>query len=228
MRKLILLGLLLAGLVALLPVEALASETVPNQGTYFPQPGNRKIDGNLWVTGEFYSGATKTDGSVFLSALDHCQGDTATFQNGLLPTRGAANLWGLARTAAAAETINYTCNINSWLQRYGATTGIKITSMALVYSTTVADLTTHTFNGLKYVTFANGSAIVMSSALTGTVTLATASTANPYVTTITPTTAAYFPTAVNTGLNLDGTVVVATNGVFYLWGVQVNFTRADN
>lgn len=223
MRKWMVLGLLIAGLVALLPAApVLAGETVGNQGSYFPQPGNRKIDGNLWVTGDLFTGAEKTDGSVFLSALDVCKGDTTN----LAVTRVAANNWALARTATAAETINYVCNLNSWLQRYGGTTGIKITSLALSYQITVLDATTHTGNGLKTVVYAHNTANTVGSAL-ATITLATASTTNPYLTTITPTTAAYLPAAANTALTLDGTIVLATTGVFRLYGVQVNFTRAD-
>ena len=224
MRKLLVLLTalwLLAGFGA-----AIAQETVPNQGGYFPQPGNRKIDGNLWVTGTTYHGTGRTDGSVFLDALTYCKGDTATIQNGLIPTRVAANNWALARTATAAETINYTCNINAWLQRAVSGGGIKITSMALSYGITT-DATSHTFNGWKNVTYANGSANRISSALTGTVTLSTASAANPYLTTITPTTAAFFPSAVNMASNIDATVVIATSSVFRLYGIQVNFTRVD-
>lgn len=228
MRKGLWVLLLLAVLGMCLPWTALAGETVTNQGKYFPMPGHRKIEGDLWVTGSVHAGTANADGSVFLTAITYCRGDTTTQQNGLIPVRVAANNWALERTAAGAETINYTCHLDSWLQRYGATTGIKITSVALAYQITVADATSHAFNGLKSVTYANNTANVVGSALTGTVTLSTASTTNPYLTSGAITTPAFFPSAANMGLNLDATVVLATNGVFRLYGVQVNFTRADN
>jgi len=170
---------------------------------------------------------TNTDGSVFLQAFDVCRSDTTTQQNGLIPVRVATSDWGLARTAAGAETINYVCNLDSWLQRVGTTTGIKVTSLGLVYEVRVANLTSHTFNGVNAVTYATGAASVVGADLNDAVTLRTEGTAN-YLSTITLTTPAFFPSAANKALNMEGTVVMANLGVFRLYGVNVSFTRTDH
>ncbi|MFH2071927.1 MAG: hypothetical protein ABIJ75_03640 [Actinomycetota bacterium] len=175
------------------------------------------------VTGTVSTSAEDTDGTVFLPAVVYCVPDTTN----LTPVRVAAGNWGLRRTATGAETYNIVCDLNSWLQRTTTSKGVKINSIGVHYGDTVANLTSHTFNGIYPVTYASGSAISVGTKINTSATLETASTTNPYMTTVTVTTPAYLPTAANKALVVDFTAVATTNGVYTLYGITVNFSRTD-
>jgi hypothetical protein len=167
---------------------------------------------------------TNTEGSVFLPAFVYCRGDTTN----LTPTRVAASDWALARTATGGETINVICSLNSWLQRAASGVGIKIDSIAISYQVRDADLTSHSWGKIATVAYATNVSNVVGTDLASTPILDTVSRANPYLTTVNMASAAYFPSATNLALNVEWQAVLQNNGVYRLYGVQVNFTRTDH
>ena len=101
--------------------------------------------------------------------------------------------------------------------------GFKITSIDVVYSIGTANMDAHSAV-LSDVTYANNVAVAVTShggSLAGT--LATATDANPYVTTLTPGTPAYDNGAL-TDLRLELTVDTAATSDYDLYGIFVNYS----
>lgn len=158
---------------------------------------------------------------TFYSALDSCRSDNAL----LIPVRVAANDFALARTAAGAETYNVNCPIKLPFQ-LTANKGARIDSIEIAYQVTVAALTTHSFTNLATRTFTNNVAnAVAQYGGAPTVTLATATQANPYLTTVTFA-APVFMNTDNTEVNVEWQAVMQNTGVYRVYGVMVNWTQA--
>ncbi len=173
-----------------------------------------------------------TDGSIFLPATEFCRADSTN----LVVTRVAANDWALARTATASgEVFNIRCALDNWLQRYGGTHGIKITSISIVHSIRTTDLHRSTWGSLATVAYATGTGNNVGIDLANFATprgnnpapLASAVTTNPVLDIITPTTARYLPVAVARTLNVEWAVELNYNGVYRLYGLSVAFSRKD-
>ena len=159
MRRFLVLLALLA-MVLSVGGDALAQMTVPNQGTYFPQPGNRKIEGNLWITDGLYIGGTRTDNVTFLPATQYCMGSDGT--NVMIPTRVSAFDWALQRTATGYESFFVSCNIPIPTKSTSGA-GIKITGYSLV-AQNVTVLVGATFNGAHIIRYASGVSNLIQSA----------------------------------------------------------------
>ena len=181
--------------------------------------------GTITATGPIV-GAPTTDISQFYAATSFCKGDTATLQNGLLPVRLASNDWAIARTAAGAETINIRCNLAA-PTRTTSGKGWKLTAFKIVQQITVAALTSNTFNALSTTTYANNVANAVA-AYGGsiTITMPTATQANPYVTTGGVGTPAFMVTP-DSQVGMDFTVVLQNTGAFKLYGVSAAWTEQD-
>jgi hypothetical protein len=226
MRK-VRVALLLLLAVAFLGLDlapAFAQETVPNPGGYLPMPANRKIEGNLWVTGTQYGGTAKTDFVRFLPAVNYCTGDNTSTP--LIATRVAQFNWALARTAAGAETHNIICDINQ-PTRTAASAGYKLSSVNIHYWISVANVTTHTWGGIRKLVYANNTQVAINTiALSATPTLATALSASTIMASATITTPA-FVNAQEESWIVEWTAVLANTGVYRIYGISLGFTRAD-
>jgi len=161
---------------------------------------------------------------VFINAGANCFADnTAT---PMIRTRVAQSDWALARTAAGAETQNIECAF-VLPTRTTANKGVRIDSFSIVHQITVVALTSSAFQALATVTYANNVANSINATYGGaaTITMPTATQANPYVTAATLAAPAFMNTA-NTQIVLDYQVVQANTGVYRLYGIIVNFTEA--
>lgn len=173
--------------------------------------------GKVALTG---TGATTVHTS-FLSAIDVCRSDNAN----LVAVRVAANDFALARTAAGAETFNINCPLQFDFQLL-ANKGVRIDSVTIAYQVLTAALTTHTFTNMVTRAFANNVANAIAQyGGAPTVTLATATQANPYYTPVTFA-APVFMNANNTEVNVEWQAVMQNTGVYRVYGVFVNWTQA--
>lgn len=178
---------------------------------------------NPGTSGTVVLGGLHTTGVAFFPANTYCASDAPTT---LIPTQVAANDWALARTATGAETINLTCSLDLNLTRTTASKGIRVDGLSLAYQVTVAALTTHAAPTLRRTTYANNTAnSIDATGLTLTGTLATATQTLPYLTALTISSASFQVTA-NTSLNLDWQAVLASTGVYRLYGVAATYTHA--
>lgn len=175
---------------------------------------------------------TTVTGSIFLPAMEVCtstsavNGTAPTVQNNLVPTRQATGDWAIQRTAAGAETLSVHCNLSAAIQRLATSKGIRVDSFSVVHQITTANLTTNTFNAFSQVVYANNVANAVTNCCgTITVTLPTATQANPYVTAATVGTPTFQITAA-AAWNLDWTAVMANTGVYRVYGVIVTYTLA--
>ena len=176
-------------------------------------------------------GGEHATGIAVFPAITYCAGLTvSTPALSPTPLRVAANDWALARLAAGAETINWTCDLNINLTRSTASKGIRIDALSIAYDIGVADLTTHSLPTLRRTTYANATANAIDGTgltLSGTlsVTSPTAATQRGYLTGLTISSTA-FQTTSNTSLNLDWQTVLQNTGTFRLYGVTVTYTHA--
>ena len=219
MKKLLLV-LLLA--VMALGIIAEAQETVPNQGTYFPQPGNRKFDGDVWITGTLYRGTAKTDWIVWYPAIHSCAGWDGTAE--LAPKRVAQFDWAI--TVPASKTANIVCTLNL-PTRTATSAGAKITSIDISYRVTGANLTSLTWDGVRSITYATAAANAIA-AFGGTVTFGTAQTISqvtPYLTSATFGTPAFVNTA-DRSIIVEFTPVTPGSSIFDLYGIAVHYSLA--
>lgn len=158
---------------------------------------------------------------TFRTAIDSCRSDNAL----LIPVRVAANDFALARTAAGAETYNVNCTIQLPYQLV-ANKGARIDSIEISYQILTAALTTHTFTNMVTRTFGNNAANVIAQ-LNGapTVTLNTATQANPYFAAVTFA-APVFMNSDNTEVNVEWQAVMQNTGVYRVYGVMINWSQA--
>lgn len=175
---------------------------------------------------------TTVTGSVFLPAMEVCtntqaaNGTATTVQTGLVTVRVAQGDFALQRTGAGAETISVHCNLSSWTQRLATSKGVRIDSFSIVQQITVAALTTNTFNAASQVVYSNNVANAVTACCGSiTITMPTATQANPYVTAGTVGTPVFQTTAA-AAWNLDWTAVLQNTGVYRVYGVIVNYTLA--
>lgn len=224
MRKWQLCCLGLVAVAFLFVASVPAQETVPSPGSFFPEPGNRKIDGNLHITGTLYKGTAQTDWVRWFPAVQYCVGDNTSTP--LISNRVAQFDWALARTGAGAETINVICTLDIDT-RTTTSAGYKLTGFDIVYQNTVAAVTTHTWGGVRTVTYANNAAnSIASIALSTTPTLNTATQTQPYLTSGVLTTPAFLNTA-SKAVVIEWTAVLASTTVYRIYGVAAKFSRAD-
>lgn len=201
--------------------------TLVPKGTGLVSLGPSSVS-TLTTTGAVSVGTTLTVGTpvsrnYFIRAVDHCRSDIPSAQ--LLATRLATNDWALARTATGAETYNVTCNI-PFPTRTTASKGFRLDSFSLAHQITVVNLTSATFQQLGQVVYANN----LANAITvyggaPTITLPTATQANPYLTAGTLATPAFANTA-DASIVLDYQVVMANTGVYRFYGIVANFSEA--
>jgi hypothetical protein len=173
-------------------------------------------------TGTVTIGGAHNTFRVFYDAIGHCRADGSTT---LVATRVAANDWALARTATGAETYNIICSFPAPF-RTTTSKGARLDSFSIVHQITTAALTSATFGDLSTRTFANNVAnAVADHGGAVTITLPTATQANPYVTAATLASAAFMNTAA-TEVNLEWQVVMQNTGVYRLYGITTNWTYA--
>jgi hypothetical protein len=185
------------------------------------------LNGPLTVTGLLTVNGGQALGNVtqqiFINAPDACYADnTAT---PMIKVRLATGDWALARTAAGAETQNIEC---SFLlpQQATASKGYRIDNFSLVHQITVVNLTSGTFQQLSTTTYANNVAnAVAQYGGAPTITMPTVVQAAPYVTAATLAAPA-FQNTLNAQVTVDWQVVMANTGVYRVYGVLVNLTRA--
>jgi hypothetical protein len=162
--------------------------------------------------------------SQFFPAANFCQVVSTT----TLPivVRFAANNYGLSRTAGGAETLSFGATLPL---PFSATAlkGTNITSIVIVQQITVAALTSNTFNDISKIVYANNVANAVTQWGAGlSISMPTATQANPYSTTGTVNTPAFMVTP-NAQLCLDWTVVMQNTGVYALYGIIVNYSEAS-
>ncbi len=167
---------------------------------------------------------TKTDWTEFYAAPTNCVDTTAS--TAAVVVRAAANDVSLQRTAAGAETHNFDCLLTEPVRTTGGK-GWKLTGFSVVHQITVAALTSNTFNALATTTYANNVADAVA-AYGGsiTITMPTATQANPYVTTGTVGTPAFMNTS-GAGISVDWSVVMQNTGVYSLKGIIATWTTQD-
>lgn len=167
------------------------------------------------------AGGSNVTQRTFYGANNYCRSDNAL----LISARIAANDYAIARTAAGAETYNINCSIPLPFQ-LTANKGARIDSIEISYQITVAALTTHTFTNMATRTFANNVANAIAQyGGAPTVTLATATQAAPYLTTVTFATPVFMTTD-NTEVNIEWQAVMQNTGVYRVYGVMINWTQA--
>jgi len=166
----------------------------------------------------FVSSLEKTDAGLWIPGPSF-----AASANGVWTTvRLAANNLVLSKDGGD-DTDTLTSPSLRPLIRSTASKGFKITSIDVVYSILTADLDAHSAV-LSDVTYADNVAVAVTShggSLAGT--LAIATDADPYVTTLTPGTPAYDNGAL-TDLRLEITVDAATTSLYDLYGIFVNYS----
>lgn len=176
-------------------------------------------------------GGTHTSGIAVFPAITHCAG--LTVSTPLLsptPDRVAANDWSLARLAAGAETINWTCDLNINLTRSTLSKGIRIDALNIAYDIGVANLTSASTPTLRRTTYANATANAIDGTgltLSGThsTTSPTAATQRGYLTGFTISSTA-FQTTSNTSLNLEWQTVLQNTGLYRLYAITVTYSSA--
>ena len=179
--------------------------------------------GALTATGALVGAAT-TDIVQVYAAVTFCRSDIPSAQ--LLPERVAKSDWALSRTAAGAETYNIICHLPA-PTRTTAGKGWKLASFRIVQQITVAALTSNTFNDLSTTTYVNNVAnAVADYGGAITITMPTATQANPYLTAGTVGTAAFMNTA-DAQVTLDFTVVMQNTGVYRLYAISATWTEQD-
>lgn len=168
-------------------------------------------------SGELKNQVAKTDGRIVLGANDvMVSGGTWTI------TRIAASNYSLDKTAAA-DTTYISADITD-LIRTASSKGLRLTSFDVVYFIGTAALSSHS-RALNSVTYTDNTAVAVASfggTLSGT--LATATQANPYLTTITVGTPAYLNTD-DSKINIELTVTAAATSVYKFYGLVLNFTH---
>jgi hypothetical protein len=176
-------------------------------------------------TGQITTGflGARTDIVQFYMAVTECTNDTLA---NLKPTRVAPNDWALARTAAGAETYQIACHLNA-PTRTTAGKGWKLTAFSISQFIGTAALTSNTFNALSTVAYANNVANAVA-AYGGsiTITMPTATQANPYLTAGTVGTPAFMNTT-SAAIDVDFTVVMQNTGVYRLYGISATWTQQD-
>jgi len=189
-------------------------------------------------TGEVEHGLGHADGFVFLPAVHYCKATPttpSTTASWPYASRLAANVLVLARgNASGPETIVWNCTMNSWLQRAtGGTKGLKITSFDIVHTVRQVNLTSNTWGKAAIVTHVNATAPSVGSDLATAPTLETAksnsssATFTPYVKNVVLATPAYLPTGPVADFSVEWTTICPTNCAYYLYGLNVRFTRLD-
>ena len=158
------------------------------------------------------------DSRLFLPAASHASSDSSN----LAVTRVAQRDWALARTAVGAETYNVAFSLAEHIRTF-SNKGFRLDKIDVCYQVTTVALTTHTFV-LSTRTFANNTANTLAD-ITTTGTLGTATQTLPYVTTITVSAPAFQNTALVETL-FEVQAVMANTGVYRLYGIQLQFTRA--
>lgn len=156
-----------------------------------------------------------TDGKVTLGIQD-CSFVTGTWT----PTRNAASDYSNNKTAAA-NTSHISADITELL-RTTSSKGMKLKSFDVIYSIGTAALTTHTAV-VNSVTYANATAVAVAThggTLSGS--LATATQATPYLSTITLGTQSFFTTD-DAKVNIEIEVVAALTSVYKFYGIVLNF-----
>ena len=173
-------------------------------------------------TGSMTFGGVKAMTQFFPAAL-HCQvTSTSTLP---VVVRVAANDYGLRRTGGAAETINYGCTIPLVLSTT-ASKGMRLDSFSIVHQIVTLALTSNTFNALATTTYVNNIAnAVAAHGGAITITLPTATQANPYVTAGTIGTAAFVNTTA-TQVSMDWTAILQNTSVYTVYGVVGNYSQA--
>ena len=167
--------------------------------------------------------ATPESMTQFFPAALHCQVTSSVADP--IVVRVAANDYGLRRTAGAAETINYGFTIPLILSAT-ANKGMRLDSFSIVHQITVAALTSNTFNALATTTYANNVAnAVAAHGGAITITMPTATQANPYVTAATIGTPA-FVNATAKQISLDWTAVLQNTTVYTVYGVIGTYSAA--
>jgi hypothetical protein len=217
------LCLILLAIALLFGASVPAQETVPTPGTYFPQIGDRKIDGKLWVTGDFYKGTAQTDWIEYYDALTYCKGHDGS--TGLLPVRTAQFDWGL--NIPSSKTAYIVCSLNL-PTRTATSAGAKITALDFSYLISAADLTSQALAGVRSIVYASGVLNVIA-AFGGSITTGTFQTvyqATPYLTTATFGTPAFVNEA-NKSIIVELSIVTPATATYALSGVAVHYTRAD-
>lgn len=181
------------------------------------------------MQGPIRSLTKESDGAIFIEARSFgFDVGTWTF------TRGAAGNYFMRKTAAANTPKAVAFLSDLLLKKIGSDPqtgpnpthdirGVQITAIDLIYAIATTALNSHAFD-LHQTTYANNAAPVVSSTVGGTLsgTLATATQAQPYVSTITVGT----PFVVNTTLVelwLEIAIDAAAGTVYDLYGAQVRF-----
>lgn len=184
-------------------------------------PGATTITGALTLSGGI---ATTVSHRNFFSATEHCKSDIPSAS--LVTVRVGANDWAISRTAGGAETYNIKCSF-SLPFRTTASKGARIDSFSISQQITVAALTSNTFTNLATTTYANNVANAVA-AYGGvvTITMPTATQANPYLTAATLGTPAFNVTA-NTNVNVEWVVVMQNTGVYKVYGIELVWTQAE-
>lgn len=175
----------------------------------------------------------ETDGSTFIQGNDF-QFDAGTWTS----TRSAQGNWFLRKTAAA-NAPNLSLLLNAYfLNKFGndplrATggeklhdiRGVQIVAFDVVYAIGTSPLNSHAA-ALNHTLYANNVAPAVATAVTLTGTLATATQAQPYVTTLTTPVAAQPVVGLNVAdeaLWFELQVNAAVGTVYDLYGVYVKF-----
>lgn len=184
------------------------------QGFYVGAKGSEVVV--ISSSGELTNQVAKTDAFVVLGP-EQCvfSGGTWTL------TRNAASDYSMNKTAGA-NTTYISADITEIL-RAATSKGMKLTSFDYAYFIGTDVVTTHgrVVNG---VTYANNTAVAVAAhggTLSGS--LATATQANPYLTTVTLGTPAFANTA-DTKINIEISVVATATLVYKFYGIILNFT----
>lgn len=155
-----------------------------------------------------------TDGAIFVPPQNIHISGTATL------TRNASGNWSINQ--GASSTVYYMIPLSPWF-RTTSGKGVKITSVDISYMISGAALTTHSY-AAQSTTYANNTAnAVAAFGGTWTGTLETAIQTNPYLTTLTPGTPAWFNTA-DAFVHLELTVTTAAGGAYRLQGAYIKYT----
>lgn len=172
--------------------------------------------GALAVPGAITSATEQTDYQEFVGISSIITTSTGTWT----PTRIAQGNYVLRKTAADDTTI-IGIDVTPVI-RTTASKGFKLNSIDFIYSIATDVLEGHTAT-LDLITYANAAAVTVTS-VPLTLTLGTATNANPYVTNGTVTTPAYDITA-DTKYVIEQTVNAAATTAFDWYGVNLRFAR---
>lgn len=163
-----------------------------------------------------------TTNVAFYPALEFCRSDNAN----LVATRVAARDWALARTAGGAETYNIHCVFPLPFSSESGK-GARLDSFSIAQQITTAALTSNTFTDLSTITYSNNVANAIADyGGVVTITMPTATQANPYLTAATLGTPAFMNTAA-TQVSIDFVVVMQNTGIYRLYGIAATFTTGS-